>query len=129
MSRYTFTCEHFEYDNFTGDKVGVASKTTTEFQTVDLSTMLENFESFLRASGFHFDGQLEIVHPDDYCVDIESTEDEKVNSSVWNQIISNHLRFMETKNLEGNCEICKLPKSVMATHNCFEKNCPVHNAN
>jgi hypothetical protein len=121
MSRYTFTCEHFEYDDFTGDEVGIASKTTTEFRADELTTMLENFESFLRASGYHFDGYLTIANDEEIQVDEER--------SVWNRIVEDHLTFLETQSVQGNCEICKLPKAVMASHSCFEKNCPVHNAN
>jgi len=65
MARYTFTCEHFEYDLYRGDENGVASKHTTEFRADTLETMLENFELFLRGAGFHFDGVLEVVESDD----------------------------------------------------------------
>jgi hypothetical protein len=118
MSRYTFTCEHFDYDDFTGDKLGVIAKNTTEFEADDLDSMIESFESFLRGAGYNFDGNLQIV-------------EEKVSDlSVWNKIVVNHLTYLETKQMEGNCEICNLPKSVMATNKCYDQNCPVQtNAN
>ena len=65
MARYTFTCEHFDYNNFTGNEMDVASKHTTEFRADDLTTMLENFESFLRGAGFHFDGVIDVVKPEE----------------------------------------------------------------
>ena len=65
MTRYTFTCEHFNYDGFTGTEGDVSVKHITEFRADDLTTMLENFESFLRGAGFHFDGMLDIVKPDE----------------------------------------------------------------
>ena len=65
MARYTFTCEHFEYDLYRGDENGVASKHTTEFRADTLETMLENFEMFLRGSGFHFDGVIDVVSLED----------------------------------------------------------------
>jgi hypothetical protein len=65
MARYIFTCEHFDYNNFTGDEMNVASKHTTEFRADDLTTMLENFESFLRGAGFHFDGVIDVVKPEE----------------------------------------------------------------
>jgi hypothetical protein len=61
MSRYTFTCEHFQYDDFTGDKIGVSSKITKEFNSEELNLIIENFESFLRGAGFQFNGELSIV--------------------------------------------------------------------
>lgn len=65
MARYTFTCEHFNYNGNWSGKEDVASKHTTEFQADDLTTMLENFESFLRGAGFHFDGVLDVVKPEE----------------------------------------------------------------
>jgi hypothetical protein len=64
MSKYTFTCEHYKYDDFTGDKYGVESKTVQESTPEDLSELIKNFELFLRGCGFHFDGQLDIVEED-----------------------------------------------------------------
>ena len=65
MARYTFTCEHFDYNDFTGDEQNVASKHTTEFRADTLETMLENFEMFLRGAGFQFDGVIDIVPMED----------------------------------------------------------------
>jgi hypothetical protein len=61
MARYTFICEHFDYNNWNGKEEDVASKHTTEFRADDLTTMLENFEMFLRGAGFQFDGVLDVV--------------------------------------------------------------------
>jgi hypothetical protein len=61
MSRYTFICEHtniFDEDN-------VTSKLTSEFRADDLNSVLEEFESFLRGAGFHFDGVLDVVKPEE----------------------------------------------------------------
>ena len=65
MARYTFTCEHFNYNDFNGDEQNVASKHTTEFRADTLETMLENFEMFLRGAGFQFDGVIDIVSMED----------------------------------------------------------------
>ncbi len=80
MARYTFTCEHFNYNVF-GDENNIASKHTTEFRADTLETMLENFEMFLRGSGFHFDGVVDIVpHESD------DVEDDEVDTSVMSHI-------------------------------------------
>jgi hypothetical protein len=62
MARYTFTCEHFDYNDFNGDEQNVAAKHTTEFRADTLETMLENFEMFLRGAGFQFDGVIDVIY-------------------------------------------------------------------
>jgi len=122
MARYTFTCEHFDYDMFRGEENGVASKHTTEFRTDSLETMLENFELFLRGSGFHFDGVLDVVKPEE---DDLNDEDEPVNYT-WSKIVERHMTDMENDEIQrGVCEICKLPLETMLQHNCFDEQCPL----
>jgi hypothetical protein len=75
MARYTFTCEHFDYDMFRGEENGVASTHITQFRADDLTTMLENFESFLRGAGFHFDGVIDVVSVDDGKEDLRAIDD------------------------------------------------------
>lgn len=88
MARYTFTCEHFDYNNFTGDELdNVASKHTTEFRADDLTTMLENFELFLRGAGFVFDGVIDVVNPDAEEIDFE-IEDPHIMSHLVNDIMN-----------------------------------------
>ena len=74
MARYTFTCEHFDYDMFRGEENGVASKHTTEFRADDLTTMLENFELFLRGAGFHFDGVIDVVKPEEEEIEFDNVD-------------------------------------------------------
>ena len=96
MARYTFTCEHFEYNNFTGDELDVASKHTTEFRADDLSTMLENFEMFLRGAGFHFDGVIDVVKPDDiFEQDLDAIDDlvkEQQSKKVMEHIVADLMK-------------------------------------
>ena len=88
MARYTFICEHLEYDMFRGVENGVASKHTTEFNADDLTTMLENFELFLRGAGFQFDGVLDVVKPEDEEeIDFE-IEDPYIMSHLVNDILN-----------------------------------------
>ena len=54
--RYKFTC--FETD-IHGKENG--NKVSTSFHADTLHTMLERFEQFLRGSGFHFNGVVDIV--------------------------------------------------------------------
>ena len=123
MARYTFTCEHFDYNNFTGEELDVASKHTTEFRADDLTTMLENFEMFLRGAGFHFDGTIDVVKPEDDDID---DEEPVVDSKVMEHIVADLLRQQEIQELQGKCEVCGIDKQVMAVHKCFDDNCPIY---
>lgn len=49
-----------QIDNFT------PSETTVEFTADTLSTILEQFEMFLRGSGFHFTGNLDFIPEEEY---------------------------------------------------------------
>ena len=50
MPKFTLICDH-------GNE-----KTTVEFEKEFLPEVLENFEMFLRGSGYHFDGTLDFVN-------------------------------------------------------------------
>jgi hypothetical protein len=65
--KFTLKCEHYDYDIYSGKELHVDNTVTHEFRAEVLSTILENFESFLRGNGFHFEGNLDIVN-DDYDV-------------------------------------------------------------
>ena len=122
MARYTFTCEHLDYDMFRGEENGVASKHTTEFSADTLETMLENFELFLRGSGFVFDGVIDVVKPESDNFENE----EEPNTRVMDHIVADLLQQKETEELKiGICEVCKLPIDVMLRHSCFEDICPL----
>lgn len=62
MAKYTFICEEepTPYSTF------VKSKKTIEFRADGLSDVLEQFESFLRGSGFSFQGQLDFIDDSEY---------------------------------------------------------------
>jgi hypothetical protein len=136
MSRYTFTCEHFDYNDFNGEEQNVASKHTTQFRADDLTTMLENFEMFLRGSGFHFKGKLDFFDDEEWDNSDEEENDfesETIRERVMNHIVKDLLQKNEkvedeygdifAKN-EEKCELCKLPVDVMQIHQCFDPKCP-----
>lgn len=86
--KMTFTCEHYDWDDFTGKQKEPISKITFETKSVALSDIVTDFESFLRGCGFGFDGVLDIVDPDPVigCGDCESCECE-TSTSQWDSII------------------------------------------
>ena len=62
MAKYTFICEQ-ESDLYADI---VESKRTFEFHADGLDQILSEFESFLRGSGFYFNGNIDIVEEESY---------------------------------------------------------------
>ena len=55
MPRFTFICEH------DGDEFGEYRRNEVTFNVETWGEVLEEVESFLRGSGFHFDGNVDMV--------------------------------------------------------------------
>ena len=68
MAKYTFICEQ----ESTPYSTAIGSKRTVEFRADGLNDVLDEFESFLRGSGFLFKGTLDIV--DNEFEEFEDTE-------------------------------------------------------
>ena len=58
MTKFTFICED---DPFPFCEK-VMSKKTVEFSAESLRNVIEEFELFLKAAGFHFNGKLDFVN-------------------------------------------------------------------
>lgn len=71
MAKYIFIKEQDKENHFDTTTVRIES------DTEDLMTLLNDFEDFLRGSGFHFKGNLEIIN--DEIMDDEIME-EKITS-------------------------------------------------
>lgn len=146
MSKYTFICE----EESTPYSVVIESKKTIEFRADGLNDVLQQFEDFLRAAGFHFEGVLDIVNPEE--------ENETSNWDFSNIPQNNFLFGTPTQNLDDEpevfisedivlnldnmgagqpamslytedvivekCPVCKIPKSIMASERCYDKQCP-----
>lgn len=50
------------------------SETTVELTTDGLDNILQHFEQFLRGCGFHFEGTLDIIPPEEYNSNEEDVE-------------------------------------------------------
>lgn len=78
MPKFTFKCEH---EGLRTDDVVITN--TTEFRGETLDEVLENFERFLKGSGYFFDGQLDFVKEDNFEMrDDYSEEFEKHGISI-----------------------------------------------
>lgn len=67
-----------------------------------LTEMLQSFEQFLRASGFYFDGQLDIVPLEEERTfyDEDDTEEEyaeAISTGRFAQIVADHEKYLDSK--------------------------------
>lgn len=126
MSNYTFICE----EESTPYSTAISWKRTVEFRADSLNDVLEQFESFLRGSGFVFKGVLDIVDNE-----FEDTEPDWIvprekKDFDFSEIPQNNWPFANVDNEqksslnEEHCLICKIPKSVMKSQKCYDANCP-----
>lgn len=65
MSKFTFICE----DEPSPFDDCISTKRTFEFDADTLDGVIGEFETFLRGCGFHLDGYLEMVSPNQKIVD------------------------------------------------------------
>ena len=119
-----------QIDNYT------PSETTIEFTADSLMTVLEQFEFFLKGSGFYFNGKLDIVNEyewNEYNDGVEEFKtpqydifsDEQAKQR-WNATIHSLMNPPRFRANATTCEVCGLNKEMMATHHCYDDNCPVH---
>lgn len=119
------------------DISGRNAETTIEFSADSLPDILEQFEMFLRGSGFHPSGTLDFVN----------YEDDEEEEHEWTQTLRNDSEWPFPRNLpkekESNgvmdwtaanlirppkmldvCPICKIDNETMKNNACWDKNCP-----
>jgi len=119
-----------QIDNYT------PSETTIEFTADSLMTVLEQFEFFLKGSGFYFNGKLDIVNEDEWNEDNDGVEEfetpqydifsDEQAKQRWNATIHSLMNPPRFRANATTCEVCGLNKEMMATHHCYDDNCPVH---
>lgn len=148
MAKFTFIKEENDF---------VATSTTTvNFSAVSLDEILKEFEYFLRGSGFHFDGTLDIVddgdgwNEDNDGVEEFETPQNRFDGVVkkmllqesdplptkgdpWTGIVNRHEDELDQKYLNdvfgssyNICPVCKLSKDVMQSHKCWDVRCPIN---
>jgi hypothetical protein len=71
MSKFTFIC----VDDPSPFADTIVTKRTFEFDAADLDGVIGEFETFLRGCGFHLDGYLEVVKPDQKIVEDDDLDD------------------------------------------------------
>jgi hypothetical protein len=122
MSKFTFVCQE-ESMPFVHS---IQSKRTVEFNAETLDDILNEFEMFLRGAGFHFEGHLDFVNEDDF-IQFENEEDDLEESKQrWNATVHSLMNPPKFRANATTCEVCGLNKEMMATHHCYDDNCPIH---
>jgi len=122
MSKFTFVCQE-ESMPFVHS---IQSKRTVEFNAETLDDILNEFEMFLRGAGFHFEGHLDFVNEDDF-IQFENEEDDLEESNQrWNATVHSLMNPPKFRANATTCEVCGLNKEMMATHHCYDDNCPIH---
>jgi hypothetical protein len=122
MSKFTFVCQE-ESMPFVHS---IQSKRTVEFNAETLDDILNEFEMFLRGAGFHFEGHLDFVNEDDF-IQFENEEDDLEESNQrWASTVHSLMNPPRFRANATTCDVCGLNKEMMATHHCYDDNCPVH---
>ena len=119
-----------QIDNYT------PSETTIEFTADSLMTVLEQFEFFLKGSGFYFNGKLDIVNEDEWNEDNDGVEEfetpqhdsfsDEQAKQRWNATIHSLMNPPKFRANATTCEVCGLNKEMMTRNHCYDHNCPVH---
>jgi hypothetical protein len=122
MSKFTFVCQE-ESMPFVHS---IQSKRTVEFNAETLDDILNEFEMFLRGAGFHFEGHLDFVNEDDF-IQFENEEDDLEESNQrWASTVHSLMNPPRFRANATTCDVCGLNKEMMATHHCYDDNCPIH---
>jgi hypothetical protein len=114
-----------QIDNISGRN----AETTVEFSADSLPEVLEQFEMFLRGSGFCASGVLDFVEEEDYYngpidFNVDSVEEpwDGIAPSVAMQWTVNELMKGTVK--PTVCPVCKIDIDTMANYECWDQNCP-----
>ena len=122
MSKFTFVCQE-ESMPFVHS---IQSKKSVEFNAETLDDILNEFEMFLRGAGFHFEGHLDFVNEDDF-IQFENEEDDLEESNQrWASTVHSLMNPPRFRANATTCDVCGLNKEMMATHHCYDDNCPIH---
>ena len=120
------------------------SETTVEFTADTLSTVLEQFEMFLRGSGFFFDGNLDFVDHEEQFKEFMELEEEPQLDEPFQSIYDGDLnspsaaafqhtvnslmnppKFRANEEKQTHCSICNISRSEMNGYKCWDKRCPL----
>ena len=104
MTKYVFSATHHD-----------GSKITVEFEGDTLYKVLENFELFLRGTGFYTEGHLDFVLDE-----VSKVEVDTINIDLS----SVNMMYEENYSHLLKCPICKLTDEQLGPHICYDKKCP-----
>ena len=91
---------------------GRSAETTVEFSTDYLPDILEQFEMFLRGSGFNFSGNLDFVSDEEYYGKIPDCDPPTEE-------------YQEYKSPNELCGRCGLTRGELGDSMCYDEHCPL----
>lgn len=108
---------------FTSEFQGFGSpKNTLEFESDQLADVVKYFEQFLRGSGYHFDGELDLCNitepAEKYYPNNCDVEPETFEIKMPGTIGGAELTFPNDR-----CKVCGLTADQLGDHNCYDANC------
>lgn len=121
--KITLKYEQASYNEFSGKENGIEKTVVHEFEGVDLSTALENYEYFLRGIGFHFDGTIDLIENET----VEPVQESQVKDMNYD-FTELQKRWTATREPTTNtdlCSQCGLPETLMKLHKCWDPRCPI----
>jgi hypothetical protein len=113
--KYTFICEDQFFSKW---------KNSIEFECDTIDEVVENFNLFLRGSGFNF--QLGVIEDEE----TQSSYTENNSSDDSMKFILDSLSMWQSdanrvQNQIEKCEVCELPSNIVSRYNCTDPICPV----
>lgn len=137
MSKYTLICEEWNK----GPKI------TMEFETDDLTVILEQMETFVRATGFSWVGELQFAEDSDkykpefdYSYQVPEYQEEKqykfqfptMSDDSYMTMFGDDVNFTPDSDYsppveqryDARCFLCGIEKEVMKGYTCHDVKCP-----
>lgn len=125
MTKFVFTSESFD-----------GTVLTMEFEKEQLNDVLEQFEMFLRGTGFVFDGTLDFlkddvkIDPPPFTIHDSKDYEFEINLADGAYDFYNDNSDFNINVEQELCPVCLISKDTMKVWNCHDKACPkVNNAN
>lgn len=111
---------------FTSQFQGFGSpKNTLEFESDQLADVVKYFEQFLRGSGYHFDGELDLCNITEPALDNvwKKWDEPEQELSIYAEDKRDVLDNEELKFYNKRCKVCSLTAEQLGDHNCYDTNC------
>ena len=111
----------------TSEFVGFGSpKNTMEFEVDHIGDVIAYFEQFLRGSGYHFDGHLDLIDEEEHgcCGSCHSDEEEELYDSKDVMAMPGTIGCATlVTSFNDKCKVCGLTRQQLGEHSCYDTKC------